>query len=187
MNIHACVSYWYQLKSLWKEELTDFNKSPVICRSIQGKHRRSYSQMNDWSLFLVWKTVCLDAPPTHPLSVESNLSGSIQGSTTSKVSLITVSWMKSLKHLFFGVNLLIFSFSPLMYHYKNTPSAALQRFVVVLSGKQRRFFLKVILRYWTCLPLELLPLSLLKQHGHDTQKNKSPSTNGALTGLDALS
>lgn len=78
VNIHACVSYWYQLKSLWKEELTDFNKSPVICRSIQGKHRSSYSQMNDWSLFLVWKTVCSDAPPINlPLRVESI---SIQGS-----------------------------------------------------------------------------------------------------------
>lgn len=34
--------------------------------------------MNDWSLFLVWKTVCSDAPPINlPLSVESL---SIQGS-----------------------------------------------------------------------------------------------------------
>lgn len=144
--------------------------------------------MNDWSLFLVWKTVCSDAPPINFLWVwKVTFQVLYKVQTTSKVSLITVSWVKSLKHLFFGVNLLIFSFNPLMYHYKNTPSAALQRFVVVLSGKQRRFFLKVILKYWTSLPLELLPLSLLKQHGHDTQKNKSPSTNGALTGLDALS
>lgn len=146
-----------------------------------------------WSLILKWTTgvfflferLCSDAPPINlPLSVESL---SIQGSNNKQGQFDYSLLSEESETSIFWVNLLIFSFSPLMYHYKNTTSAALQRFVVVLSGKQRRFFLKVMLKYWTSLPLELLPLSLLKQHGHDTQKNKSPSTNGALTGLDALS